>query len=81
VLDAHSVGSIGNNDLGVFTVTKIAMEDTSAVASLNAITRTPNAAYLGPQRFRPPIASLTCFAWLAAWQSLHTGHKLPQQNR
>jgi len=71
LLDAHSVGSIGHHDFGVFTITNIAMENTDAVPPVNPIARTPN--YLRSRGRRPPPASLTCLARLTAWQSLCTG--------
>jgi hypothetical protein len=74
VLDTHSVGSICDHDLGVFTVTKIAMENTDAVPPAHPVPRMPKAANQGLQRCRGPRVPLTCLAPLAAWQSLCTGH-------
>jgi hypothetical protein len=74
VPDRHSVGAICNHNLGVFIVTKIAMENTGAVSPAHPIPRTPKAAYPGLQRCREPSVPLTCLARLAAWQSLCTGH-------
>jgi hypothetical protein len=74
VPDTHPVGAIHNHNLGVFTVTKIAMENTDAVSPAHPVPRTPKLAYPGLQRCRGPSAPLTCLAWPAAWQSLCTGH-------
>jgi hypothetical protein len=74
VPDTHPVGAIYDHNLGVFTVTKIAMENTDAVSPAHLVTRTPKTAYPGLQRCRGPSAPLTCLAWPAAWQSLCTGH-------
>jgi len=74
VPDTHPVGAIYNHNLGVFTVTKIAMENTDAVSPTHLVPRTPKATYPGLQRCRGPSAPLTCLAWPAAWQSLCTGH-------
>ncbi len=72
--DTHPVGAIDNHNLGVFTVTKVAMENTYAVTPAHLVSRTPQTAYPGWQRCRGPSAPLTCLAWPAAWQSLCTGH-------
>src|SRR5205807_600267 len=77
VLKTHSVGSIFDHNLGVFIVTKIAIENTNAAPPAHPVTRT-KAAYLGWQRCRAPSAPLTCLARSAAWQSLCTGHFGPQ---
>jgi hypothetical protein len=77
VLETHSVGSIFDYNLGVFTITKIAMENTHAAPPAHPIPRT-KAGYLGLQRCRAPSAPLTCLARRAAWQSLCTGHVGPQ---
>jgi len=74
VPDAHPVGAIHDHNLGVFAVTKIAMENADAVSPAHLIPRTPKAAYPGLQRCRRPSAPLTCLTWPAAWQSLCTGH-------
>jgi hypothetical protein len=74
VPDTHPVGAIYDHNLGVFTVTKIAMENTDAVSPAHLVPRTPKAAYPGLQRRRGPSAPLTRLAWAAAWQSLCTGH-------
>ena len=74
VPDTHSVGSICDQNLGVFVVTKIAMENTDAVPPAHPVPRMPKAAYPGLQRCRAPRVPLTCLARLAAWQSLCTGH-------
>ena len=74
VAETHSVGAICNHNLGVFTVTEIATEDTGAVAPAHPVPRTPKAIYGGLQRCRAPSAPLTCLTRLAAWQSLCTGH-------
>ncbi len=74
VSDTHPVGAIYNHNLGVFTVTKIAMENTDAVPPAHLVPGMPQAAYSGLQRCRGPSAPLTCFAWPAAWQPLCTGH-------
>ena len=74
VPDAHSVGAIRNHNLGVFTVTEIAMKNTAAVPPAHRLPRTPKAAYPGLRRCRAPSVPLTCLARLAAWQSLSTGH-------
>ena len=74
VSDAHPVGAIHDHNLGVFTVTKIAMENTDAVSPAHLVPRTPKAAYPGLQRCRAPSVPLTCLAPLAAWQPLCTGH-------
>src|SRR5258705_11929058 len=70
--DTHSVGSICDHDLGVFTVTKIATENTDAVPPAHPVPGTPKAANQGLRRCRAPSVSLTCLAWLAAGQSLCT---------
>jgi hypothetical protein len=72
--DTHPVGAIYNHNLGVFTVTKIAMENTVAVSPAHPVPGTPQAAYPGLQRCRGPSAPLACLAWPPAWQSLCTGH-------
>jgi hypothetical protein len=74
VRDTHPVGAIYNHNLGVFTVTKIAVENTDAVSPAHPVPRTPKAAYPGLQWCRGPSAPLTCLARPAAWQSLCTGH-------
>jgi hypothetical protein len=74
VPDTHSIGSISDHDLGVFTVTNIATEDTDAVPPADPVPRTPNAANQGLQTCRAPSVPLTCLAPLAAWQALCTGH-------
>ena len=74
VPDTHSIGAIHNHNLGVFTVTKVAMENTDAIPPAHRVPRTPQAGYPGLQRCRGPSAPLTCLAWPAAWQSLCTGH-------
>ena len=74
VPDAHSVGAIRNHNLGVFTVTEIAMKNTAAVPPAHRLPRTPKAAYPGLRRCRAPSVPLTCLAPLTAWQSLCTGH-------
>src|SRR5438046_10429945 len=74
VPDTHSVGSICDHNLGVFVVSKIAMENTDAVPPAHPVPRMPKAAYPGLQRCRAPRVPLTCLARLAAWQSLCTGH-------
>ena len=74
VPDTHSVGSICDHDLGVFTVTHIATENTNAVPPAHPVSRMPKPANQGLQRCRGPRVSLTCLAPLAAWQSLCTGH-------
>jgi hypothetical protein len=74
VHDSHSVGSVGDHDLGVFTVTDITSENTDAVAPAHLVPRTPKAANQGLQRCRGSSVPLTCLAPLAAWQSLCTGH-------
>ena len=70
----HSVGAIGNHNLGVFIVTEIAIENTGAVPPAHPLPRTPKPAYPGLQRCRAPGVPLTCLARLAAWQSLCAGH-------
>ena len=74
VPDTHSVGSICDHDLGVFTVTNIATENTDAVPPAHLVPRTPKAANQGLHKCRGPSVPLTCLAPLAAWQSLCTGH-------
>jgi len=74
VSDTHSVGSICDHDLGVFTVTKLATENTDAVLPVYPVPRTPKAGNQGWQGCRAPSVPLTCFAGFAAWQSLCTGH-------
>ena len=58
----------------MFTIAKIAMEDTDAVSPAHPVPRAPESAYPGLQRCRGPSVPLTCLAPLAAWQSLCTGH-------
>ena len=72
--DTHSVGSFCDNNLGVFIVAKIAMENTDAVPPAHPVPRTPEAACPGLQRCRAPRVPLTRLARLTAWQSLGTGH-------
>jgi len=74
VPETHSVGSICDDDFGVFTVPNIATENTDAVPPAHPVPRTPNAANPGLQRCRGPRVPLTCLAPLAAWQSLCAGH-------
>jgi len=72
--DTHSVGSFCDNNLGVFIVAKIAMENTDAVPPAHPVPRTPEAACPGLERCRAPRVPLTRLARLTAWQSLGTGH-------
>jgi hypothetical protein len=74
ISDTHSVGSICDHDLGVFTVTNIATENTDAVPPAHPVPRTPMAANQGLQRCHAPSVPLTRLAPLAAWQSLCTRH-------
>jgi hypothetical protein len=74
VPDTHSIGSISDHDLGVFTVSNIAAENTDAVAPAHPVPRTPKAANQGLQICRAPSVPLTCLAPLAAWQALCTRH-------
>jgi len=74
VPDTHSIGSISDHDLGVFTVTNIATENTDAVTPAHPVPRTPKAANQGLHICRAPSVPLTCLAPLAAWQALCTGH-------
>jgi hypothetical protein len=69
VPDPHSVGAICNQNLGVFTVTEIAMENTGAIPPAHPLPGTPKAEYPGLQRCRTSVP-LTCLARVAAWQSL-----------
>src|SRR5262245_55229496 len=72
--DTHSVRSFCNQYLGVFIVTKMAMENTDAVAPTHPVPRTPNAAYPELRRCRAPRVPLTFLARLTTGQSLCTGH-------
>jgi hypothetical protein len=74
VPDTHPVGAIYNHNLDVFTIPKIAMENTDAISPAHPVPGTPKVAYPGLQRCRGPSSPLTCLAWPAAWQSLCTGH-------
>jgi hypothetical protein len=58
----HSVGAIGNHNLGVFIVTEIAMENTGAVPPAHPLPRTPKPAYPWLQRCRASSVPLTCLA-------------------
>lgn len=80
VPDTHSVGPVGNDNLGVFTVTEIAMKGTDAVPPTHLVPRTPNMTYAG-LRGRRPSAPLTSLARLTGWQSLSTGHLAPHWKR
>jgi hypothetical protein len=71
--DAHSVGSFCDNNLGVFMVIKIAMENTDAVPPAHPVPRTPKAGP-GLHRGRAPRVPLTRLARLTTGQSLCTGH-------
>jgi hypothetical protein len=62
ITDTHSIGSITDNDLGVFPVTKVAMKSTNALTPVNLIPRTPNAADLRFQRCQAPRMPLTFLA-------------------
>jgi hypothetical protein len=77
VLDTHSVGSIFDYDLGVFTITKIALENTNSAPPAHPLPWTKTG-YGGWQRCRAPSAPLTRLARLTAGQSLCTGHVSPQ---
>jgi hypothetical protein len=70
VPDTHSVGSIGNLDLGVFAITEITTTHTDAVPPMHLVTGPPNPTYAGLQSCRTPTVSLTGLAGLARWQSL-----------
>ena len=72
--DTHSVGSICDHNLGVFVVTKIAMENTNAVPPADPVPRTPKAACPGLHQGRAPRVPLTRLSRLTTWQSLCTGH-------
>jgi hypothetical protein len=72
--DTHPVGSFCDNNLGVFMVTKIAMENTDAVPPAYPVPRTPKAACPGLHRGRAPRVPLTRLARLTTGQSLCTGH-------
>jgi hypothetical protein len=74
VRETHSVGSICDHDVGVFTVTNIAPENTDTVPPVHAVPRMPKAANQRLQRCRGPRVPLTGLAPLTAWQSLSTGH-------
>ncbi|MBV9201479.1 MAG: hypothetical protein JOY83_17490 [Alphaproteobacteria bacterium] len=65
--DTHSIGSIGDHDLGVFSVTKVAMKNTNPVTPAHSIPGTPNPADLRLQTCRAPRMPLTFLARLAAW--------------
>ena len=45
LLETHSVGPIFNHNLGVFTVTKVALEDTSAAPPTHPVPRTKAGCY------------------------------------
>jgi hypothetical protein len=72
--DTHSVGSFCDNNLGVFMVIKIAMENTDAVPPAHPVPRTPKAARPGLHRGRAPRVPLTRLTRLTTGQSLCTGH-------
>ena len=72
--DTHAVGSFCDNNLGVFMVIKIAMENTDAVPPAHPVPRTPKAACPGLHRGRAPRVPLTRLARLTTGQSLCTGH-------
>ena len=42
----HSVGSVGDHNLRVFTITEIALKIANAVSPTHFISRVPNAAYV-----------------------------------
>jgi hypothetical protein len=42
----HSVGSVGDHNLGVFTITEIALKIANAVPPTHLISGAPNAAYV-----------------------------------
>jgi hypothetical protein len=67
VSDTHSVGSVGNDNLGVFTITKITVKITNTVPPTHLVPRTPNMTYMGLQRRCSPGASLTRLTRLAGW--------------
>jgi hypothetical protein len=74
VPDTHSVGAICNYNVGVFTVTEVAMENADTVPPAHPVPRTPKLAYPGLRRCGGPSVPLTFLARLAAWQSLCTRH-------
>src|SRR4029077_20014717 len=63
-----------DHDLGEYTVTNIATENTDAVPPAHPVPRTPNAVNQGLHICRAPSVPLTCLTPLAAWQALCTGH-------
>jgi hypothetical protein len=77
VPNTHPVGAICNHNLGVFAVTKVAMEDADAVPPAHPVPRMPQAANPGLQRCGGPSVSLTFLARLPARQSLCTRHVIP----
>jgi hypothetical protein len=70
----HSVGAICDHNLGVFTVTEVAMENADAVSPAHPVPRTPKAANPGLRTRGGSSVPLAFLTRLAAWQSLCTGH-------
>ena len=70
----HSVCSVGDHNLGVFTIAEIAVKIANAVPPTHLVSVAPNAGYDDLRRRRPSGTPLTCFARLARGQSLSTGH-------
>jgi hypothetical protein len=69
----HSVGSVGDHNLGVFTITEIPLKRANAVPPTHFISGAPNTADADLCRRRKSGTPLTCFARLARRQSLSTG--------
>ena len=77
VPNPHPVGAICNHNLGVLTVTKVAMKNADTVPPSHPVPRPPKAADPRWQRCGGPSVPLTFLARLPAWQSLCTGHVIP----
>ena len=69
----HSVCSVGDPNLGVFTIDEIALKNANAVPPTYYFSESPNATYVDLRRHRPSGTPLTWFARLACRQSLSRG--------
>jgi hypothetical protein len=78
VVDAHTIGSIRDFDLGMFAVADIAAEYADAFTPVHLVTRMPDATDAGLQGLGAPAVSLTGLAWFPRWQPPSTGHITPR---
>ena len=74
LLEAHPVGSLGDRNLGVFTVADIALEIADTVPLTHFIAGVPNPAYEDLGRCCPPAAALAGLERSTRRQSCSTRH-------